>query len=165
MQRRAFDVQVEAERRIDAPPGLVYSLISDYERHHPAFLPDAFSNLTLEEGSVGEGTVIGFDLKLGGRSRRIRAHISEPRSGVLQETDLDTGAITTFEVSPEDDASRVRIQTAFASATGIQGWIERRFAPGMLRKLYTEELDNLDAYARRQINDISEPIAQTSSAR
>ncbi|MDQ3547745.1 MAG: SRPBCC family protein [Chloroflexota bacterium] len=161
MQQRASDVHAEAERRINAPSDLVYRLIADYNTHHPAFLPPAFSNLTVEQGSSGDGTVIGFDLKLGGRKRRMRARISEPRPGVLQETDLEFGAVTTFEVIQDANASRVLVRTEFASAPGFLGWIERRFAPGMLRRLYQQELANLDTYARQQA---ATTIATTEAA-
>ena len=150
MQPRSHDVQIEVERWISAPAGLIYPLIADYRTHHPAILPPAFSNLTVEQGGIGEGTVISFDLSLGGRKRRMQALITEPRPGVLQETDLELGAVTTFEVTQQLNASRVVIQTGFPSAPGIQGWFERRFAPGMLRKLYQQELDNLAAYVSRQ---------------
>ena len=125
-------------------------MLADYRIHHPVILPPAFSNLIIEQGGVGDGTVISFDLKLGGKQRRMQARISEPRPGVLQETDLEFGAVTTFEVTQQLNASRVIIQTGFPSAPGIQGWFERRFAPRMLRKLYAQELDNLVAYVSSQ---------------
>ena len=150
MEQRVHDVQIEVERWIIAPANLIYSMIADYHTHHPAILPPAFSNLTVEQGGVGDGTVISFDLKLAGRSRRMRARISEPRPGVLEEIDLEFGAVTTFEVTQQLNASRVVIRTSFPSAPGIQGWFERRFAPRMLGKLYKQELDNLEAYVSRQ---------------
>jgi hypothetical protein len=150
MQQRAHDVQVEVERWISAPADTIYGLLADYRTHHPAILPPAFSNLTIEQGGVGDGTVISFDLKLGGKQRRMQALITEPRPGVLQETDLELGAVTTFEVTQQLNASRVVIQTSFPSAPGVQGWFERRFAPRMLRKLYGQELDNLVAYISSQ---------------
>jgi hypothetical protein len=152
MQQRAHDVQLEVERRINAPADLIYRIIADYQTHHPAILPPAFSDVAVEQGGVGDGTVISFDRKLGGRTRRMRARISEPRPGVLEETDLEFGAVTGFEITQEADASRVVIRTSFPSAPGIQGWFERRFAPGMLLKLYNQELDNLETYVRTQVN-------------
>ncbi|HYI13871.1 MAG TPA: SRPBCC family protein [Thermomicrobiales bacterium] len=161
MQQRAHDVEIEVERWITAPADLIYPLIADYRTHHPAILPPAFSNFTVEQGGVGDGTVIGFDLALGGRTRRMRALISEPRPGLLQETDPEFGAVTTFEVTQQLNASRVVIQTGFPSAPGIQGWFERRFAPRMLRRLYQQELDNLAAYVSRQP---VEPTSRSESA-
>jgi hypothetical protein len=163
MSDHPFDVHVETERRIAAPADLVYRLIADYATHHPAILPPAFSNLIVEQGGVGAGTIISFDLRLGGRSRRMRARIDEPAAGsLLRETDLDTGAETSFIVAPDGDGSLVRIRTAFASAKGIQGWIERRFAPGMLRKLYDQELARLDDYARRQHRATADDLASAA---
>ncbi|HEX5166882.1 MAG TPA: SRPBCC family protein [Thermomicrobiales bacterium] len=157
MHQQPFDVQAEESGRVNAPAATAYRLIADYTTHHPAILPPAITNLTVEQGGYGEGTVISFDVRLGGRSRRMRARISEPSEGVLLETDLDTGGVTTFIVTPDGDASRVTIRTEFTSAAGLTGWIERRFAPGMLRKLYRQELANLDTYARQQ-GDAAAPL-------
>jgi uncharacterized protein YndB with AHSA1/START domain len=145
------ELRIEAERLIDAPAATVYRCLADYREHHPRILPPAFSNLTVERGGVGDGTIVSFDLRLGGRSRHYRAQISEPEPGrTLAETDLNSGAVTTFTVTPEGQASRVRIGTVYQPAGGLQGWIERKLAPRMLAKLYDEELANLERHARAQ---------------
>lgn len=144
-------VRVESERLIEVQAAAVYGLIADYREHHPRFLPPAFSNLAVEEGGVGDGTVISFDLRAGGRQRRYRARIVEADPGrVLQEIDLDSGSVTTFEVIPEGEASRVRIRTEWSPSRGLQGWVERLLAPRLLRRLYADELANLDRYAHEQ---------------
>lgn len=161
-REQAFDILVEAERRINAPAEFIYSLIANYTTHHSEFLPSAISNLVVEKGGIGEGTVIVFDVKLGGRTRKARARITEPRPGVLQETIVNDGTLTTFEVTQGSDSSLVRIRTELSSASGIQGWFERRFVPRMLRKVYEEELANLDAYALQQVArtiNLREPVA------
>ena len=71
---------------------------------------------------------------------------------MLTETDLDSGAVTTFTVTPESDGSRVRIETRYQAA-GVRGFIERLAAPRMLRALYTDELARLDRYARTQTDN------------
>jgi hypothetical protein len=38
----------------------------------------------------------------------------------------------------------VLIETRFPDSGGIVGWFEQRMAPGMLRGLYTQELDLLE---------------------
>jgi hypothetical protein len=163
MHQQPFDVQVEESGRVNAPAATTYGLIADYTTHHPAFLPPAITNLTVEQGGYGDGTVVSFDVRLGGRSRRMRARISEPREGVLLETDLDTGGVTTFIVTPDGAASRVTIRTEFTSAAGLTGWIERRFAPSMLRKVYRQELAHLDGYAQQQAAAGS-PVGEPSPA-
>jgi hypothetical protein len=37
------ELRVVAERAVGAPGDLVYRLIADFDRHHPHFLPSAFS--------------------------------------------------------------------------------------------------------------------------
>lgn len=148
MQARKLDIEARVERQIDAPAELVYRLIADYNNHHAEILPPSISDLVVEEGGIGEGTVISFDVEAGGRSRRMRAIVNEPRHGVLTETDLDTGSITTFTVTPRNDGSQVEIRTEFHSAPGLRGWIERRFAPRLLKKEYQKQLANLDRYAQ-----------------
>lgn len=151
MPHRDSLVRVVAQRPVHAPASRVYHLIADYRDHHPAFLPTAISDLVVEQGGYGAGTEIAFNVRLGGRKRHVRALVSEPHPGrVIAETDTQTGAVTSFVVADEGDHALVTIQTEFAPAAGLQGWVERRFAPGMLRKLYVEELEKLDEYARRQ---------------
>src|SRR5688572_20459145 len=123
-----------AERVLDAPADVVYHLISDYAEHHRAapdgFLPPAFTDLVVERGGVGAGTVIRFTSTMGGRSQTVTASISEPEpERVLVES--SPGLITTFTVEPVDaQHSRVRFETVI-EAGGLMGLITRLFAPGM----------------------------------
>ncbi len=143
------NVHAELVGSVGAPADRVYGLIADYRRHHPRILPSVFSDFAVEEGGVGAGTVLSFRINLGGIRHGCRARIEEPEPGrKLTETDLKTGAVTTFTVEPDGDASRVRIETDFPRSPGVKGWIERLFAPRMLRGIYREELDLLDRYAR-----------------
>jgi hypothetical protein len=142
---------VTAERSIDAPAPIVYGYLADFRGHHPKILPPAFSNFTVLEGGVGAGTVSSFDLSLGGRRRSGRMKVAEPEPGrVMTETELDRPLVTTFTVEPEASGStaRVRIETRWTASGGLDGILERIFAPRMLRALYEDELARLDAYAR-----------------
>jgi Polyketide cyclase / dehydrase and lipid transport len=146
-------VRAENSALIRAPARVVYRLIADYRESHPRFLPKKyFPLLEVERGGVGAGTVIRFQVRTLGTIREIRAEISEPAPGqVLVETDVATGARTTFSVTPEGagDACRVTIETEW-EAKGVRGWIERMTAPPVLRRIYVEELANLAALAERQ---------------
>jgi hypothetical protein len=53
-------------------------------------------------------------------------------------------------VTPRDGGSLVRIETVWQGAGGIGGFFERTFAPGVLRRLYSDELQRLDRYAGEQ---------------
>lgn len=143
-------VQVQVSRTINAPASQVYAYVADYREHHPYFLPGAFSNLAIERGGVGGGTVVSFDLRMGGRTRRFRAIVDEPDPGrVLKEISLDSDSVTTFEVIPNNTGSLVTIHTEWTPEAGAQGWMERHLAVPMLRQLYRDELARLDRYARR----------------
>ena len=43
---------------------------------------------------------------------------------------------------------QVRISTTWQGAGGVGGFFERLFAPRVLRRIYADELNRLDAYAR-----------------
>lgn len=146
------NVEVSAERIINAPAERVYGYLADFREHHPRILPPAFSEYAVEEGGTGAGTVIRFSLKAGGRTRAFRQRIAEPEPGrVLTESDLNSSAVTTFTVTPEGDRRcRVRIETVWQGAGGIGGFFERLFAPRALRPIYADELERLDRYAREQ---------------
>ncbi len=141
-------VRIGTEREMSAPAGIVYRILADYREHHPAILPFAFTNYVLEAGGIGAGTIVRFDLSAGGRTTHHRSRIDEPALGrVLTETDLDTGAVTRFEVTPLISGCVVRITTTFDASPGPMGWMERMLAPRMLRRIYDEELENLERHA------------------
>jgi hypothetical protein len=144
-------IRVSAEGPVGASPDQTYSYLADMREHHPKFLPPAFSGFVVESGGVGAGTVVRFQVTAGGRSRDYRMEVSEPEPGrVIQESDTNSSLVTTFTVSPEGSASRVRIATEWEGAGGIGGFFERTFAPRVMRGIYADELARLDAYAREQ---------------
>lgn len=144
-------ISASVERRIEAPADAVYAVIADFREHHPRILPSAFSDLAVEEGGVGAGTVHRFTLTLGGRARTSRARIDEPEPGrVLTEREIDGNLVTTFTVDAlPHERSHVTIATTWETP-GMRGVMERIAAPRILRRLYTDELTLLDRYVRRR---------------
>jgi uncharacterized protein YndB with AHSA1/START domain len=143
-------VEASAERTIDVPAGQVYGHLADMHQH-PHFLPPAFSDFQVEEGGVGAGTVSRFAVTAGGRTRTYRMRVTEPDPGrVLVESDANSSLVTTFNVEPQGGKSLVRISTTWDGASGIGGFFERTFAPRAMRRIYLDELDRLNAYARDQ---------------
>jgi uncharacterized protein YndB with AHSA1/START domain len=143
-------VEASAERTIDAPAGQVYGYLADM-RQHPRFLPPAFSDFQVEEGGVGAGSVTRFAVTAGGRTRSYRMQVTEPEPGrVLVESDTNSSLVTTFNVEPRDGKSLVRISTSWDGAGGIGGFFERTFAPRAMHRIYLDELERLNAYARDQ---------------
>jgi hypothetical protein len=119
--------------------------------HHPHFLPDAFEDFEVESGGVGAGTITRFKLNAGGRRREYRMEVAEPEPGrVLTESDTGSSLVTTFSVTPQGSSSQVEISTRWEGAGGIGGIFERLFAPRVMRGIYADELERLDAYARGQ---------------
>ena len=138
---------ISATAVIPARRQRVYSLIANYRDGHPRILPRQFSNLTVEQGGIGAGTVIRFQMSLLGRKQTFRAAVTEPDPGrVLVETDLDTnGAVTTFTIDPGSAPadSNVTISTSLPVRSGFLGKIERAMATMLLRPIYAKELENL----------------------
>jgi polyketide cyclase/dehydrase/lipid transport protein len=141
---------ISEEGTVDAPADTVYRYLADMRKHHPRFLPPAFSNFRVESGGVGAGTITRFTVTVAGRTREYRMKVAEPEPGrILTESDTSSSTVTTFTVSPQGDASLVQISTAW-DASGIGGLLERMFAPRLMRSIYADELRRLDAYAREQ---------------
>ena len=138
---------VSASAIIPARRERVYALISNYNDGHERILPKQFSNLTVEQGGVGAGTVIRFQMSVFGRKQSFRAAVTEPEPGrVLVETNLDSnGAVTTFTVSPGTAPadSHVTISTEFPVRNGFLGRFERALTTLLLRPMYVKELENL----------------------
>lgn len=138
---------ISASAIIPARRDRVYSLIANYKDGHPRILPKQFSNFSVEQGGVGAGTVIRFQISVFGKRQTLRAAITEPEPGrVLVETDLDTnGAVTTFTVDPGHAPadSNVTISTELPVRSGFLGTIERKLSTLFLRPMYVKELENL----------------------
>jgi len=144
-------VEVTAERTIEAPAEAVYGYLADLRDHHPRFLPPAFSDFEVESGGVGAGTVTRFKVTAGGRTREYRMQVAEPEPGrVMTESDTNSSLVTTFTVVPTGASSRVSISTTWQGAGGIGGLFEKMFAPKVMRGIYLDELERLNAYAREQ---------------
>jgi hypothetical protein len=136
---------------VHAPARDVYETIADYRRGHPRIVPPKyFRNLVVDEGGYGAGTRIRFDMTVLGRTTHCRAVIEEPQPGrVLVERELESGAVTTFEVEPVGDvACLVSIGTEMPRKPGIAGAVEKFLASRVLPRIYREELLRLEDVAR-----------------
>ncbi len=145
--------RVTTTRVVPAPAGRVYDLLADYHEGHPSILPKPeFVSLTVEQGGRGAGTVVSFQMKLMGRVQSFRSAITEPEPGrVLVESDLNSGAVTTFTVEPRDEGrqAEVTITTDTQVRDGIAGEVEGWMATRLLRPIYVKELDQLAALVAR----------------
>lgn len=148
------ELSVTAERLVGAPAEHTYRCIADYRMHHPRFLPPAFSDFQVEQGGVGADTVHRFQLNAGGRTRTYRMRVEELQPGrVLTESDTGSSLVTTWTVTSEGQRCRVRLDTRWQGAGGVGGVFERLFAPRVLRRIYEDELERLDRYARTTQSD------------
>jgi len=138
---------ISASAVIPARRERVYSLISNYNDGHPRILPKQFSGLVVEEGGIGAGTIIRFQMSFFGKKQMFRAVVTEPEPGrVLVETYLDgNGAVTTFTVNPGSAPadSQVSISTELPVRAGFLGRVERAMTTLLLRPIYVKELQNL----------------------
>ncbi len=138
---------ITASAVIPARRERVYALIANYHDGHPRIVPKQFSGLVVEQGGIGAGTVIRFQMSVFGRRQTFRAAVTEPEPGrVLVETDLDANrAVTTFTVDkgPAPADSRVTISTELKVRSGFLGIIEKSLSTLLLRPMYVRELENL----------------------
>jgi hypothetical protein len=144
--------QVSKSVRISAPPAKIYPVIADYHVGHRQILPPKyFGPLTIEQGGVGDGTVISFTMRVLGQMRSVRAQITEPIPGrQMVERDLDTGVTTVFDVVPASGgtASDVTITTILDARRGLGGAAERALTRWLLPRIFGEELERLRAYVQ-----------------
>ena len=141
--------ELSVSRRIPAAADRCYSIIADYRGGHPHILPERFfTQLEVERGGVGAGTVIRFGVTLFGRVQHFRAEISEPRPGrELVETNLGTGEVTTFVVEPAGAGCEVTIRTVAPRAAGLGGRLQAWLSVRFLRGVYRLELEKLEEAA------------------
>jgi len=145
---------ISASALVPAPAREVYAIIADYRDGHPKILPrPPFVSLEVEQGGVGAGTVIRFQMRILGRLQSSRAEISEPEPGrVLVETNDQNGPVTTFIVEPRADGQQawVTISTVLKVRDGLLGKLEAWMTTRILRPVYERELAQLAEVAKRQ---------------
>jgi hypothetical protein len=147
-------IHAEVTHMIDARPEDVYAIFTDYREAHPAILPKPyFTDLSVEQGGTGAGTVITVRMKVLGMERVYHLTVSEPQPGrVLVETDPDAGVVTTFTVEPMDGGTRSRVTIASDSqiSPGFAGLMERLISPAVTRRIYHAELAQVADYIRHR---------------
>jgi len=138
-------IRSTASAEIDGPPEAPYAIPADYRHSHPRLLPQRyFSGLEVERGGIGAGTLIRFQMRTLGVTSTFRMEVTEPEPGrTLVETELGSGAATTFTVATVDGGRAVITITTEWAAPGVAGLVQRLLAPPMLRRIYQEELRNL----------------------
>lgn len=161
--RRRYRVCVS--RRINAPPALVYTAITDYRRHHPHIVPpEYFRRLEVLEGGVGAGTRTRVEMRVLGTTRVFEQVITEPEPGrVLVELNQDGPAVTTFTVDTAGggESAQVTIATDLVARAGVPGVLERWFTSVMLSRIYRKELARLAAYVTGMLLRERSPRAAT----
>jgi hypothetical protein len=112
------ELRVVAERAVGAPAEHAYRCIADFDRHHPRFLPPAFSQFRVEEGGVGAGTVHSFRMTAGGRTRSFRMRVEEPEPG--DAWSALPALMSPNRVREEEQPSRSRVSHSRASNSSLQ---------------------------------------------
>jgi hypothetical protein len=132
-----------ASKHIHAPVEVIYKIIADYRTKHPLILPKPyFLSLDVEEGGVGEGTIVNFKMRVLGRTQSFRSLIAEPVPGrTLLETDLHSGISTRFDLSPLENGQHT--QVIISTELQNRGVVERLIAKLLLQKIYHQELKRL----------------------
>ncbi len=146
-------IHAESAAVIDARPEDVLAVLRDYHTGHPAVLPKPyFEECTVLEGGTGAGTVLRVRMNVMGAKRQYRMVVSEPEPGLLVETDADAGVVTSFRVESLNDGqqARVTITTDSQASAGIMGWIERLMVPPATRRIYQQELAQLNDYLHQR---------------
>jgi hypothetical protein len=160
--------RVTATRRIAAPAHVTYGIIADYRDGHPHIIPAPwFRDIRVDSGGVGAGTTFRFDIHAFGRTRTIRAVVSEPTPGrVLVESYPEDGTVTTFTVQPADGdrACDVTIASDIHHRGGFAGTLERMVSTRFLRRVFTAELELLERVAIASAAGRSSAPATTGSA-
>jgi hypothetical protein len=156
--------RVSVSADINAPASRIYQIIADYREGHSQILPrPPFGPLDVEQGGIGEGTVICSSMRMMGRTHLMRAVITEPEPGrVLVESYPKTGAVTKFTIEPHDNdrGACVTISTDLETPGGLLGALQRLFITWHLTPVYERQLRNL-----ADVLEVSPAIPRSASPR
>jgi uncharacterized protein YndB with AHSA1/START domain len=148
-------IHFEATSEIHAPTATVWDILTDYRNGHSRILPSAFSDIQIESGGKGAGTVYHYSFRAAGTTRHIRHFVSEPEPGrVLVESAPNDPTTTTFTLTPTADGAHTQllITTDLTTQPGLTGALTRLFAPLLaptMHAIYLDEMQRLDDLAQR----------------
>lgn len=140
---------VQASKIINAPIETVYNILADYETGHRAILPQPqFKQMDILKGGYGAGTEIRLIVEVYGQQTEYHQVVSEPVPGrVIREQDQLTAQFSEFRLEPiSKTQTQVTIYSEMPVSSGIKGMVERWFQPGIVRRLFHQELANLAGY-------------------
>lgn len=150
---------VEETAVINASASHVYNIIADYQEGHQAILPrDYFDEMIVTKGGQGTGTEITVHMSVMGVKVTYQMLVTEPEPGhIIAEEDAEAGVRTTFTVDPLEDGTqcRVTIHTKVRVKSGLAGFIEKLMNPPVMRRIYREELANLEKVAQSTLQPAS----------
>lgn len=141
---------ISASAVIPAAPQRVYGIVADYRNGHPHIVPPKyFRSLVVEEGGIGAGTKIRFEMVLFGIVQEAQSTVAEPEPGrVLVESTTDGLAVTRFIVDPAEDGMAANV--TISSDMRSMGTIGNAIIRFLFRRIYREELALLADYAKRK---------------
>ena len=143
---------------INVPAEQAYRIIADYVNWHHKIIPsDNFEALEVKKGGVGAGTEFYVRFKVLGVQAEYNMVVTEPEPGrILREVDAEQGVVTDFIVEPDNEQRcHVTIHTAMPVKPGVAGWIESKINPIVMRRLWREELANLDRVAQTSMQPLA----------
>ena len=141
---RVTMLMAAATRSLGAPPDRVREFLRDYRDARPRILTSEYRNYRVEEGGVGEGTVVAYTFASPGRSHDFRVRVAESDEGLFERDD-ESSFVSNWTIDPTATGSSVTLEASWEGAGGIGGFFERLFAPMSLRRTYGHVLDNLAA--------------------
>lgn len=133
---------------VHAPAAAVAEAVADYAQVRPRILPEQYSAYRVLEGGQGTGTRAAWNLRATKkRNRDVDATVTvsgTPDTHIeIVEEDANSTMVTTYVVRSTAGGSLVEMTTSWDGAKGIGGFFERTFAPGGLKKIQHELLENL----------------------
>jgi Polyketide cyclase / dehydrase and lipid transport len=153
---------ITVSANLPVTPDRAYAVLADYLDGHPRILPSQFSNMSVEKGGIGAGTIVRFQMTALGRKQNFRAAITEPEPGrVLVETGIDEKrVVTTSIVDPghHPNECHVTFTTELQVRDGLLGIIEGFLAERYLRPIYIDELDRLAGVAATYSPDAARAV-------
>lgn len=134
-------MKVEETKLVGGVPAKVYKILAE-TKHHAKILPEAF----VDYKEAPDGT-ISYGIVYGGMRRDFTATVERVEENkLLREIQLPTHAVTDFVLEEHPDGTLVTIRSEYDTPNTPAGWLEAKFAPAFMHKLFDEELTKLARY-------------------
>lgn len=140
-------ITASASATINANSTKVFEALSD-PKLHADFQAAPFYDFVVEKDIKGEGAIVDYKIDFASGTINFRMLVTTPEIDrkIVWTDQNKTGLITTFDLEPDGEKTKLTITSEWVGQEGVVGTLEKVISPIRMRGVYKKELGRINEY-------------------